>query len=101
MISVTGILVERSSLAKVKELFRAYKPQGDQLVAPEKIDVPVLSVKERMKIDAYLPMRRHAGRRIREVLGYKIEKTVSRTEAQLEFYNMFHKYYPFFSKVQL
>lgn len=101
MISVTGMLVRRKDLSKVRKMFKSYQPQGDQLVTPTKIDVPVLSIKERMELDALLPMRKNVGSRLYKALGYKIDSSRARTEAQLTFYNVFHKYYPFFSKIQL
>jgi hypothetical protein len=101
MISITGMIVKRSRLSKVRQLFRDYKNQGDQLGEPTEINIPILSIKERMKLDPHLPIRKNVGRRLHNVLGYRIDSSDNLTEKQLSFYNSFHKYYPFFSKVQL
>ena len=103
MISVTGILVKRKNIQSVKKQFHCFKIQGDHLVRPTKIDIPILSVKERMKIDPFLPMRsaKSAGSKLRRKLGYLIDYSQSATETQLQFYNTYQQYYPFFSRIQL
>ena len=101
MISITGMIVKRSRLSKVRQLFRDYKNQGDQLGEPTEINISILSIKERMKLDPHLPIRKNVGRRQHNVLGYQIDSSDNLTEKQLSFYNLFHKHYPFFSKVQL
>ena len=111
MISITGILIRRQEIQKIKNRFHCFKVQGDQLDGPTVIDAPILSVKERMKLDPYLPIcikgdtgmqpRKTIGSRLREKLGYLIDDSRKRTEAKLEFYNYYHQYYPFFSRIQL
>lgn len=103
MISLTGILVRRQDVPTVKRQFRCFKVQGDQLIAPTKIDIPILSVKERMKLDPFLPMRpgKSVGNRLYKKLGYLIDGSRNITESKLEFYNSYQQYYPFFSRIQL
>ena len=111
MISLTGILVRRQEVQNIKKLFHSFKDQGDRLDGPVQIDSPILSVKERMKLDPLLPMcatksvggrsKKTIGCRLRQELGYLIDNSKKTTESKLEFYNSYQQYSPFFSRVQL
>lgn len=101
MVSVTGMVAERAALPGPRELFKNIDVQGEDIEAPTKIAIPILSVKERLKLDPLLPLSDDVGGRLRAELGYLIDASKIRTEKQLEFYNKYHSYYPFFTRIQI
>lgn len=64
---------------------------------PRRIDLPVLSTRERLHLQHLLPVSEKAGKVLREALGYLIEGNDRKaTEKKLKQYADFHRYSPYF-----
>ncbi|MYA69240.1 hypothetical protein F4009_09095 [Candidatus Poribacteria bacterium] len=65
----------------------------------DKIEVPTLSIKERLHLEKYLPTTKKTGRSLSRALGYKIDDTSNKHIEQLKQYEEFYQYYPYFARV--
>jgi hypothetical protein len=72
MYTATGIVCERESLHFVKEIFNNTSLVNLDWRPPKKIDVPILSTKERLFLAKYLSCKQRAGITLQQILGYKI-----------------------------
>lgn len=98
MFTLTGIVCLRTQEAIVRAAFKSWDFANLNWNQPILIDVPTLSTKERLHLQQRLPRRTGAGRILRNALGYLIEEDVLRTEAKLQQYANFHRYFPYFMK---
>jgi hypothetical protein len=97
MLTVTGIVCFRSELADVRKMFAQWPFANLDWSGPKKIDLPVLSTKERLHLQKYLPCIQDSGRTLRNALGYlTVEDNEKRTEEQLAQYAEYHRYSPYF-----
>lgn len=97
MLTVTGVVCTRSSTAEVVKAFGDWPLANVNWSEPKKIDLPVLTTKERLHLQRHLPAGPGAGRKLREVLGYLTEsEDERRTEEQLAQYAEYHRYSPYF-----
>lgn len=65
----------------------------------EVINVPNLSIKERLMLEAYLPKDPQRVSRVSNKIGYRIDDSGKRHEEALKQYVKFHKHYPMLGKV--
>ena len=101
MLSVTGIVCNKSQSSQVLDWFKNdcfLNPSWD---SPRRIDVPILSIKERMLLERYLPTNAKTGRYISQVLGYRIDDTNEANIEKLKQYEGFYQYYPYFARVSI
>jgi len=63
--------------------------------------IPVLSIKERLKLEKYLPSKVSTGKSLARALGYLIDDRESRSLQKLQQYSDFYRYYPKFAKVSV
>ena len=96
MFTLTGVVCRREREDKTRDTFKRLHFSNFDWTEPRRIDVPVLSTKERLHLQRLLPCSRNAGRTLLQELGYLVDDNESKTEAQLEQYAQFHRYYPFF-----
>ena len=96
ILTVTGIVCTSSEAPMFKSAFNSWKFANLNWDIPRKIDVPVLSTKERLNLQDKLPCNERAGDALLSALGYLLESSGQRTKAQLEQYSDFHRYYPYF-----
>ncbi len=96
MLTVTGVVCARNEEAKIREVFQDWKFSNFEWYNPARINVPILSTKERLLLQGKLPTSKPAGEFLLQTLGYRIEKSLSQTRNQLEQYADFHRYYPYF-----
>ena len=66
----------------------------------ESINVPILSIKERLHLEKYLPTGDPTGCALSEILGYRIDEEEEHIE-QLKQYEEFYQYYPYFARVSI
>ena len=59
----------------------------------------ILSIKERLHLEAYLPTTKKTGLFLSRTLGYKIDDTRNKHIEQLKQYEEFYQYYPYFARV--
>ena len=55
MVSITGIVCNKNEVSKIRQWFNNWKFKNLDWTAPRKIDVPILSIKERLHLEKYLP----------------------------------------------
>ena len=61
----------------------------------------MLSIKERLKLEKYLPIKHTDGRSLYKILGYKIADKENQSKEILKLYNDFYQYYPVIGKISL
>lgn len=97
MFTLTGVVCFRSEEKIVRDAFARWEFANLSWEKPRKIDVPMLSTKERLHLQHRLP-RRNAGRALRRALGYLIDRDVRSSEFKLAQYAAFHRHFPYFMK---
>jgi len=101
MLSVTGIVYPYEQRNKIEDCFRSWHFFSQTWDTMHKIDVPVLSMKERLKLEKLLPVKNNTGKALLRTLGYNIDKTENSSLERLKQYAAFYKYYPYFVKIDL
>jgi hypothetical protein len=96
--TLTGVVCRREAAAETCAAFQGLRFSNLNWAEPKLIDVPVLSTKERLQLQRFLPCEEMAGRTLREALGYLIDWDQAKTEGKLSQYADFHRYYPYFMK---
>jgi hypothetical protein len=96
--TLTGIVCQRTDENSVRKTFKNWRFANLDWQQPQAINVPNLSTKERLHLQRYLPRAGDAGKALRRTLGYLIDETKEGTEAQLQQYANFYRYYPYFIK---
>ena len=104
MLSVTGICLDPEHRVEEMAPFQNYKflfNESSQEI--QKIDVPILSLKERLLLESYLPCKfknpEDIGHYLASILSYPLGRSPSRNKKQLALYNDLYNYYPVFSKI--
>lgn len=96
MATVTGIVCLRTDAAAFRNLYRTWPYANLQWRTPKRIDVPILSTKERLHLAKHLPCVGTARRKFVNVLGYLIDKDRPSSEVKMKQYADFHRYFPYF-----
>ena len=98
MLTITGIVCNKDKVSEIRKWFKDWKFANLDWGAPCKINLPTLSVKERLHLEKYLPTTKKTGLSLSRALGYKIDEDEEHFE-QLKQYEEFHQYYPDFVQV--
>jgi hypothetical protein len=101
MYSLTGIVCRDEDARAYRSLFATWPLKNLRWAEPKRIDLPVLSVKERMLLESYLPADRATGKGLRNALGYDIDDGGPASIRKLKQYAVFYRYYPYFAKVNV
>ena len=100
MLSITGMICDKNQVSDVRQWFKnSAFSNFDWNDEPRKIDVPTLSIKERLHLEKYLPTKQKTGRSLSRALGYRIDDTDPRHLEKLRQYEEFYPYYPYFARV--
>jgi hypothetical protein len=99
MLSITGIVIEKDKIKDIKLLLQEWRLKNLEWDPPRKINVPILSVKERLKLEEFLPTNNLNQPNLSNKLGYSIDNTPEDSEASLNQYSDFCRYYPTFVKI--
>ena len=99
MFTLTGILCDEETRGPFLAEFKRMPFTNLNWGPPKEINVPMLSTKERLRLQEYLPCREDSGAKLRRVLGYGIEDKEEKTIAILERYAELHRYFPYIMKV--
>ena len=100
MLSVTGIVCNKNEVSKIQKWFKNWEFRNLKWAPPHKIDVPVLSIKERLHLEKSLPTTKKTGLSLSRALGYKIDTGKEHIE-KLKQYEEFYQYYPYFARVSI
>lgn len=100
MFTFTGIKWPRGEIQDLYEIFGDWEFADltwDIESKPKHIDIPDLSTKERLHLQEFLPCDAARGTTLRDALGHLIhDRDDGTTEASLEQYAAFHRYFPYF-----
>lgn len=98
MLSLTGIVCNRNKMSNIREWFTNWKFINMEWERPRKIEVPILSIKERLHLEKSIPTGDHTGRTLSQVLRYNIDRRRENID-KLKQYEEFHQYYPYFARI--
>jgi hypothetical protein len=101
MLSVAGIVCARDEAEDIKAAFSSWKFANLTWARPTTINVPALSVRERLRLDEFLPSASNGGGLLAEKLGYAVDRSPAANTRQLQQYADFHCYYPYLARVSL
>jgi hypothetical protein len=103
MLSVTGIFCLDEELKELQSHFRRsglsnYKYNGQE---EERIDVPVLTIKERLHLEPHLPSKDETGKTCHGLLGYSVEGNGEDTLSmyKMQQYEKYYRFFPYFGKL--
>jgi len=96
MFSLTGVVCSADNQQEIINAFSDWEFANLNWAKPKFINVPVLSTKERLQLQRYLPCHTSAGQTLHSALGHLVAEDKIKTEAALEQYAAFHRYSPYF-----
>jgi hypothetical protein len=96
MITVTGIVCKREEIPSFVTVFGGWSFVNMYWRPLKKIDVPILSTKERFHLAQYLPCEQKAGITLQKILGYLIDDDIYYSRQKMKQYADFHRYSPYF-----
>lgn len=102
MLSVTGIVCNKKNVPEIQKWFKDWEFANLTWETPHKIDVPFLTIKEKLYLEKYLLTSQKTGRSLARVLKYKIDSDTNNEHIEkLKQYEVFYKYYPYFARVSI
>lgn len=103
MLSVTGIVCDRNEITATREQLKSVRFTNFDWSEPTEINIPALSVKERLLLERHLPCPsdKDAGDILFEELQYKIHDSEKASKRQLSHYADYHRDYPNFVRISL
>ena len=101
MLSITGIVCDKMELSEIQNRFSDWNLVNLDWASPRKIDVPILSIKERLHLEKHLPTTAKTGKALSRALGYKIDNSSSKNAEQLKQYEQFYQYFPYFARISI
>ena len=99
IVTVAGIVCTKAEQKAVRKRFSGLRFANLDWKEPKRIDVPVLSIKERLRLEKYLPCKAKMTPSLLKVLGYYIDEGRPETLRKLRQYADLHLYYPHFARV--
>lgn len=99
MLSVTGIVVPIDKVSDIRQLFENWEFANLDWNTPLNIDIPILSIKERLKLERLLPSLDSECSDLSDALGYQIDPGRAAHKNMLSQYRDFHRFYPTFAKI--
>ncbi len=97
MMTASIVIMRDAGLAKLV----AFKPMQQEKIAACLLDMPLLSVKERLKLAESLPQSKPSGKLLSKRLGYLIDRDSVKSERSMEQYSRYHRHYPLFGRIDL
>ena len=79
MLSVTGIVCNKNKVSEIRQWFKDWAFINLTWKDARRIDVPILSTKERLHLEKYLPTTTKTGRFLSRSLGYRIDDSQKKT----------------------
>lgn len=101
MLSIAGIVCKKNQASQILNWFENWRFLNSRWEGPRRIDVPILSTKERLLLERHLPTIAKTGRNISRVLGYRIDNTSEANIDKLKQYEGFFQYYPYFARITI
>ena len=103
MLTATGILGTRSEIANILTVSKLATWVFSRLTwtDPVRIQVPELTLKERIFINQWLPKLANSVPTVQKRLGFFLDETAAKSEEKLRNYVLFQRHYPFWGKVAI
>ncbi len=101
MLSITGMVCNKSEVSEIRKWFKDWEFRNLDWDAPRRIDLPILSIKERLHLEKYLPTKKRTGCFLSRALGYRIDDTNPKHLEKLRQYEEFYQYYPYFARLSI
>lgn len=101
MISITGMVCETKDAVKIAHDFSKWQFANTDWSAPKEIDVPDLSLQERIWLERHLPCKSNTGKGIQKRLGYKIDSSADKSLRKLKNFQDFYSLYPQFVRIDV
>ena len=101
MLSVTGIVCNKNKVSEIRQWFKDWAFINLTWKDARRIGVPILSTKERLHLEKYLPTTMKTGRFLSRSLGYRIDDSQKKHIEKLKQYEEFYQYYPYFARVSI
>jgi hypothetical protein len=100
MLSVAGIICEETKQPSVQQQFQHIRFANFDWKEPQQINIPTLSLKERLHFASLLPVAdgKDAGTILHQALGYTIDRNEETSKKQLSAYAEYYREYPNFIK---
>ena len=99
MLSVTGIVCNKNEVSEIRQWFKHWAFINLTWKDARRIDVPILSTKERLHLEKYLPTTTKTGLFLSRSLGYRIDDSEKKHIEKLKQYEEYYQYYPYFARV--
>jgi len=99
MVSVTGIVCDCDRVAQFRRALCRWRFADLDWENTDRIDVPLLSVKERLLLERYLPIKKGSGKSLVRALGYRVDDSERASLQKMQRYQQFYPYYPQLAKV--
>jgi len=99
MLSIAGVVIKKEEIDRIKTHFTNWRFKNLDWSPPKEINVPVLSLKERLKLEKHLPICDSTDINLSKILNYNIANGEEESEKVLKQYAEFCKYYPVFAKI--
>ena len=96
MLTLTGIVWNRDDVKSIFTAYRHWEFVNTTWSMPCLIEIPVLTNKERLKLQPLLPCAHQKGQTLLTKLGYLVDNNNSNSSIALEQYALFHRYSPYF-----
>ena len=101
MLSVTGIVCNKNEVSEIQQWFKDWAFLNLTWENPREINVPILSIKERLHLEQHIPTPDRTGHTLSDALGYKIDNTGNKHIEKMKQYEEFYQYYPYFARVSI
>jgi len=101
MLTLTGVVCETSERKRIQSEYRKWSHSNLDWKEPDHIDMPNLSLKERLHLEKHLPALKGTGKALQRCLGYMIDENQIASERKLRQYQDFHQFYPMFAKIHV
>jgi hypothetical protein len=100
MLSVTGIVCRKSDLPNIRAVFSGWRFANLRWKQPSEIRVPIFSIKERLLLEAELPLvNGRNGKHLARKIAYSVVEKGENWVGRLEEYAEIHQYCPAFAKI--
>ncbi len=99
MLSLVGIVCSPNDRNKIANRLKTWRFANLDWRDPTLISLPVLSIKERLHLEQYLPETNPDGKSLVKALGYNVDEDRQSSIEMMAQYSACHSHYPHFARV--
>ncbi|HKQ49895.1 MAG TPA: O-methyltransferase [Phycisphaerae bacterium] len=101
MLSLVGIVCSPGDRNEISDRLKTWRFANLDWSDPALISLPVLSIKERLHLDKYLPETKPDGKSLVKALGYNVDDDRKSSVEMMAQYSACHSHYPHFARVMV